>query len=169
MIQALKKKLKINASNSEHLKAALFDYFRFNRNMHCVTETPVFYRDTEDFVAFTKEEVYCVEVKVDKQDFLNDFKTKQKHVRGMQYDKFYFCVPESLEEFVLDYLKAYPGYGLIVVSDNAVTVKRNAKRNFELGENKFFTKSKRHYLFLRMSSELANEKIKKIAERGENE
>lgn len=167
MIQALKKKLKIDTSNSEHLKAALFDYFRFNRNMHCVTETPVFYRDTEDFVAFTKDEIYCVEVKVDKQDFLNDFKTKQKHTREMKFDKFYFCVPESLEEFVLDYLKAYSNYGLIAVSENTVTVKRNAKRNFQLGENKFFNKSKRRYLFLRMSSELANEKIKKIIERKE--
>ena len=165
MFQAFRKMLKIDATNSEHLKAALFDYFRFNRNMHCVTETPVFYRDTEDFVAFTKDEIYCVEVKVDKQDFINDFKTKQKHAREMKFDKFYFCVPESLEEFVLDYLKAYPNYGLITVSENTVTVKRNAKRNFALGENKFFNKSKRHYLFLRMSSELANEKIKKIIER----
>jgi len=165
LIQALKKKLRIDTLNSEHLKAALFDCFRFNRNMHCVTETPVFYRDTEDFVAFTKDEVYCIEIKVDKQDFLNDFKTKQKHMLEMKFDKFYFCVPESLEEFALDYLKAYSGYGLIVVSENAVSIKKNAKRNFELGENKFFTKSKRCYLFLRMGSELANEKVKKITGR----
>ena len=162
MFQALNKRIKIDQTNAAHLKAALFKYFRFERNMHCVTETPVFYKDTEDFIAFTKEEIYCIEVKVDKQDFLNDFKTKQKHVREMKFDKFYFCIPESLKEFALDYLKSYPNYGLIVVNDNAVSVKRNAKRNFKLGENRFFNKSKKRYLFLRMSSELANEKIKEI-------
>ena len=80
----------------------------------------------------------------------------------MKFDKFYFCIPESLGEFALDYLKSYPNYGLIVANDNAVSVKRNAKRNFKLGENRFFNKSKKRYLFLRMSSELANEKIKEI-------
>ena len=142
MFQALNKRIKIDQTNAAHLKAALFKYFRFERNMHCVTEIPVFYKDTEDFIAFTKDEVYCVEVKVDKQDFLNDFKTKQKHVREMKFDKFYFCVPESLEEFALDYLKPYPNYGLIVSNDSAVSVKKSAKRNFELGENKFLIKVK---------------------------
>lgn len=157
MWQAFYKKIDLDPNNiqADTIKVLLFKYFRFKRGLHCTTETDVFYRDIEDFVAFNDKEIYCVEIKTDKTDFLNDFKTKQKHKNPMKYDKFYFCVPMFLADFVIEYLKNYPKYGLIVIGADGLKVKKNAKQSNKSN----MSAAKYRYLLLRMSSELANEKI----------
>lgn len=168
MFEGLNKKILIDPKDSTQIKAALFRYFRFYKNMHCVTETNVLYRDIEDFVAFKGKEVYCVEIKTDKQDFLNDFKIKEKHRLSPRYDKFYFCVPEEMADFVEKYIKQYPRYGVIVVTPSEVKVTKRATRDNSKEFNPYFTPSKEHYLFKRLSSELANEKMKPLLVKKEN-
>lgn len=168
MFEGLNKKILIDPKDSTQIKAALFRYFRFYKNMHCVTETNVLYRDIEDFVAFKGKEVYCVEIKTDKQDFLNDFKIKEKHRLSPRYDKFYFCVPEEIADFVEKYIKQYPRYGVIVVTPSEVKVTKRATRDNSKEFNPYFTPSKEHYLFKRLSSELANEKMKPLLVKKEN-
>jgi hypothetical protein len=168
MFEGLNKKILIDPKDSTQIKAALFRYFRFYKNMHCVTETNVLYRDIEDFVAFKGKEVYCVEIKTDKQDFLNDFKIKEKHRLSPRYDKFYFCVPEEMADFVEKYIKQYPRYGVIVVTPSEVKVTKRATRDNSKEFNPYFTPSKERYLFKRLSSELANEKMKPLLVKKEN-
>lgn len=168
MFEGLNKKILIDPKDSTQIKAALFRYFRFYKNMHCVTETNVLYRDIEDFVAFKGKEVYCVEIKTDKQDFLNDFKIKEKHRLSPRYDKFYFCVPEEMADFVEKYIKQYPRYGVIVVTPSEVKVTKRATRDNSKEFNPYFTPSKEHYLFKGLSSELANEKMKPLLVKKEN-
>lgn len=168
MFEGLNKKILIDPKDSTQIKAALFRYFRFYKNMHCVTETNVLYRDIEDFVAFKGKEVYCVEIKTDKQDFLNDFKIKEKHRLSPRYDKFYFCVPEEMADFAEENIKKYPRYGIIVVTPSEVKVTKRATRDNSKEFNPYFTPSKERYLFKRLSSELANEKMKPLLVKKEN-
>ncbi|QCD44089.1 hypothetical protein [Campylobacter mucosalis] len=147
--------------DSQVIKSLLFKYFRFKRQMLCVSEAVVYYRDIEDFIAFNNNEIYCIEVKVDKSDFIKDFTTKEKHRKSMKYHKFYFCVPESLVDFSLAYLKNYPNYGLLVARNNKIESRKIAKSNKSVLkiEQKIYNS-----LILRMSSELANEKLKTLKE-----
>lgn len=168
MWEGLNKKILIDPKDSTQIKAALFRYFRFYKNMHCVSEINVLYRDIEDFVAFKGKEIYCVEIKTDKKDFLNDFKTKEKHRLSPRYDKFYFCVPEELVDFVEENIKKHPRYGIIVVTPSEVKVAKRATRDSSKEFNPYFTPSKERYLLKRLSSELANEKIKSLIIKKEN-
>lgn len=144
-------------SESDKLKAALFNYFRFKNSMHCTSEVICEYFtnntvDIEDFIAFNETDIICVEVKVTKSDFLADF-TKLKHKDfACRYTQFYFCVASEIQDFTLNYLKEnYNSYGLLICEDDKIKVIKKAKVN----KNLTFRRDKK-YLFLRMSSELAN-------------
>ena len=143
-------------TTEKDVAALLFGYFRFKRKMHCVTQISVFYKDIEDFIAFDKRKIYCVEIKVDKQDFLNDFKTKEKHKGFMYYDKFYFCVPVHLVDFAKEFLKDYPHYGLFAAYDKNIQSIVRAKGCRR--KHGFIRGDTYDLLVSRMSSELAREK-----------
>lgn len=154
--------------DSTDLKNLLFVYFRFKRGYHCVTEIPLLYRDIEDFIAFSDNEILCVEIKVDRQDFLNDFKTKEKHIKNGEtgYDKFYFCVPPSLISFSKNMLENYPNYGILSVKPYFVG--RNKKyeiysvKSAKVAENASNVKNSpeiMNKLYMRMSSELAQKRL----------
>ncbi|MDA3053217.1 hypothetical protein OFO01_07365 [Campylobacter sp. JMF_01 NE2] len=161
--QTTQTKKRDNAT-SDKMKALLFEYFRFSpKQLHCVSEVICEYFtnntvDIEDFLAFNETTRICVEVKVSKSDFLADF-TKLKHKDfAKKYTKFYFCVTSDLKDFALEYLREnYNNYGLFVYENNKIQVVKNAKIN----KNLTFLRDEK-YLFMRMSSELANEKIKII-------
>lgn len=118
-------------STSEGIKSNILSYLRFNRKMRAFTEYAHLggYSDIEDIVAFTSDmkDVWCIEVKCSKQDFLQDFKTKEKwqilqagaedesNYAKLFFSKLFFAVPKELEDFVIDYLKdRYPQVGVIV-------------------------------------------------------
>ncbi|MDA3056444.1 hypothetical protein [Campylobacter sp. CN_NA1] len=146
-----------NNGTSSKMKALLFKYFRFERKMHCISEFRCEYaNDIEDIIAFTKFERICVEIKISKNDFLADFKTKEKHANfAKRYTKFYFCVTQDLRDFVLEYLKDYPNYGLLIFNESGdyftIYVAKKAKDN----KATHFIRNIDE-LFRRMSSELAN-------------
>lgn len=152
-------KIDIDTKNSDHIKALLFKYFRFKRGYMCLTEIDLFSRDVEDFIAFKDSEIICVEVKVDRQDFLNDFKYKKKHNGEMKYNRFYFCISAELEYFVEEYLKEYPHYGILVANKREIILKRNAKK---ISKENLLDEKTKNRLYMRMSSELAGEKIDKL-------
>lgn len=144
-----------NNSTSLKIKALLFKYFRFERQMHCISEFRCEYtNDIEDIIAFTKFKRICVEIKTSKNDFLADFKTKEKHANfAKRYTKFYFCVTQDLRDFALEHLKEYPNYGLFIFNEIenyvAICVAKNAKNN----KATHFIRNIDE-LFMRMSSEL---------------
>ena len=146
---------KRNNATSDKMKALLFKYFRYERQMHCISEFRCEYKsDIEDIIAFTKFERICVEIKISKNDFLADFKTKEKHANfAKRYTKFYFCVTQDLKDFALEHLKEYPNYGLLIFNETenhiAICVAKNAKDNKVVQFNRSLDR-----LFLRMSSEL---------------
>lgn len=154
-----------NELNSKQIKVLLFSYFRFKRQFLGVVSEMQLLKDIddiEDFIAFKKDEIIGVEIKVSRSDFLADFNNKKKHKKYLTQDylyplnKFYFCVPILLSDFVEDFLsKNYPFYGLLVVRGNEIFVKRSAKR-LRGKQDIFSNKSLRDKLILRMSSELAN-------------
>lgn len=149
---------KRNNATSDKMKSLLFEYFRFSpKQMHCVSEVICEYftnktADIEDFIAFNENTRICVEIKTSKSDFLADF-AKLKHKDfAKRYTKFYFCVTAELKDFALEYLrKNYNNYGIFVYENNKVQVVKNAKIN----KNLTFLRDEK-YLFMRMSSELAN-------------
>ena len=149
---------------SDIMKALLFEYFRFSpKQLHCVSEVVCEYftnntADFEDFIAFNETTRICVEIKTSKSDFLADF-AKLKHKDfAKKYTKFYFCVTSDLKDFALEYLREnYNNYGLFVYENNKIQVVKNAKINKDLT----FLRDEK-YLFMRMSSELATQKMKEI-------
>ena len=157
---------KRNNATSDKMKSLLFEYFRFSpKQMHCVSEVICEYftnktADIEDFIAFNETSRICVEIKTSKSDFLADF-TKLKHKDfAKRYTKFYFCVTAELKDFALEYLRGnYNNYGLFIYENNEIWVVKNAKIN----KNLTFLRDEK-YLFLRMSSELATQKMKGVCD-----
>ena len=110
--------------NSQEIKLALMEYFRFKRNYICCSEFYL-YSGRSDVVAYDyKNNLIDIEIKISKSDFKKDFE-KRKHIYYINSDKynknylfpnkFIFCVPRELKEFALEYLKDYSMYGLLSI------------------------------------------------------
>lgn len=113
--------LKCGKLKSNKIKLALIDYFQ---NYFVATEFKSKIDGNEsidDFVAFNESLAIAVEIKITKGDFLKDFrKIKHKIPReNLYYNKFYFCVPEKIKDFVAEYLDKndFRDYGLLFVTD----------------------------------------------------
>lgn len=171
--------------DSNAIKSLLFEYFRFKKGfLGVTTEMALTANNIEDFVAFNKDEIVAVEIKVSKSDFKADFKKNKYSTFKMRCHKFYFCVPLSLKDFVLDYFKVHSNefnmncYGVLVVNDDlSISAVKKAhylreKGNiFKLYDGKedwwrrergeFVMDNLAYYLILNMSCELAKAKILK--------
>lgn len=168
--------------DSTIIKALLFDYFRFQRSFLGVLSEFNFNGNIEDFIAFKRNEVIAVEVKISKSDFKHDFIKRKYEKVSSPYHKFYFCVPNSLKDFGLEFLKQRDGnfldrakIGLLVIdSDLNVNVAKKAQLlqpksdifQIETNENSwnrggFVNENLIYYLIQQMSGELAKCKILK--------
>ncbi|EKL1317328.1 hypothetical protein PQO74_000447 [Campylobacter lari] len=105
-------------------------YFKFKRNFIAVLSEYKHNYYIEDIVAFTRDEIRAIEIKLSKSNFIADFKNKHsKHQisNDIFYNRFYFCMPFYLRKFALEYLKNYP-YGLLVIdSSRNVIVAKHSK------------------------------------------
>ena len=167
--------------NSNIIKSLLFDYFRFQRSFLGVLSEFNF-GNIEDFIAFKRNEVIAVEIKISKSDFKHDFVKRKYKQKSSPYHKFYFCVPSHLKDFGLEILKQRDGsfldrskIGLIVIdSDLNVNVAKKAQFlrpksdifQIETKENSwnrggFVNENLVYYLIQQMSGELAKCKILK--------
>lgn len=167
--------------NSNIIKSLLFDYFRFQRSFLGVLSEFNF-GNIEDFIAFKRNEVIAVEIKISKSDFKHDFVKRKYKQKSSPYHKFYFCVPSSLKDFGLEILKQRDGnfldrakIGLLVIDDNLnVNVAKKAQLlrpksdifQIETNENSwnrggFVNENLVYYLIQQMSGELAKCKILK--------
>lgn len=161
---------------TEEVKSNILSYLRFNRKMRAFTEYAHLggYNDIEDIVAFTSDlgDIWCIEVKCSKQDFLQDFKTKEKwqilqagtedtsSYAKLFFSKLFFAVPKELEDFVIDYLgDKYPQVGVIVPIGKKWGYARISKSAKTLSPHCVKSEQERNALresFLdRMSSEIA--------------
>lgn len=156
--------------NSSIIKALLFDYFRFNKGMlGALSEVRVSKNTYEDFVAFKKDEVVCVEIKISKSDFVQDFKKTKFALKEMNCHKFYYCVPMTLKDFVISYLKEHnkTQFGVLVCDEylNIITARKahylREKCNIFKDDEKAWVKGNfvmenlAYRLIQRMSCELA--------------
>ena len=167
--------------NSNIIKSLLFDYFRFQRSFLGVLSEFNF-GNIEDFIAFKRNEVIAVEIKISKSDFKHDFIKRKYKQKSSPYHKFYFCVPSHLKDFGLEILKQRDGsfldrakIGLLVIdSDLNVNVAKKAQflrpksDIFQIETNKnswnrggFVNENLIYYLIQQMSGELAKCKILK--------
>lgn len=167
--------------NSNIIKSLLFDYFRFQRSFLGVLSEFNF-GNIEDFIAFKRNEVIAVEIKISKSDFKHDFVKRKYKQKSSPYHKFYFCVPSHLKDFGLEILKQRDGsfldrakIGLLVIdSDLNVNVAKKAQFlcpksdifQIETNENSwnrggFVNENLAYYLIQQMSGELAKCKILK--------
>lgn len=160
------------STNSESIKRRLFKHLKCGKGYNLVvSEFVICGPDREDIVAIGDNEIIAVEIKTSKRDFLNDFK-KAKY-NGSQFfsivNKFYFCVPESLCEFVESTLKER---GL-----NNIGVLKASERAFYISSQKRATPYKNTFnsiceipnligIIKRAGSELANlyEKLEREAD-----
>ena len=168
--------------NSNIIKSLLFDYFRFQRSFLGVLSEFNFNGNIEDFIAFKRNEVIAVEVKISKSDFKHDFIKRKYKKESSPYHKFYFCVPSHLKDFGLEILKQRDGsfldrskIGLLVIdSDLNVNVAKKAQflrpksDIFQIEMNYsswnrggFVNENLAYYLIQQMSGELAKCKILK--------
>lgn len=167
--------------DSSLIKAILFDYFRFQRGYLGALSEFNFNGNIEDFIAFKRNEVIAVEVKISKSDFKHDF-VKQKYKKETSpYNKFYFCVPNALKDFALELLKQRDGnffdkakIGLMIIeNDLNINIAKKAQYLrlkgdiFEIDNSAyncggFVYDNLAHYLIQQMSCELAKCKILKI-------
>ncbi|EAI7269846.1 hypothetical protein B0619_07360 [Campylobacter lari] len=119
----------LNFSSAE-VKLLLMKYFKFKRNFIAVLSEYKHNHYIDDIVAFTRDEIRAIEIKLSKSDFIADFRNKHsKHQisNDIFYNRFYFCVPFYLGKFALEYLKNYP-YGLLVIdSSRNVIVAKHSK------------------------------------------
>lgn len=167
--------------NSNIIKSLLFDYFRFQRSFLGVLSEFNF-GNIEDFIAFKRNEVIAVEIKISKSDFKHDFVKRKYKQKSSPYHKFYFCVPSHLKDFGLEILKQRDGsfldrskIGLLVIdSDLNVNVAKKAQflrpksDIFQIEMNYsswnrggFVNENLAYYLIQQMSGELAKCKILK--------
>lgn len=166
--------------DSSLIKAILFDYFRFQRGYLGTLSEFNFNGNIEDFIAFKRNEVVAIEVKISKSDFKHDFVKKKYKKQSTPYHKFYFCVPNSLKDFALEFLKQRDGsfwdkvkIGLLII-DNDLNVNVAKKAQYlrpksdifqiETNYNSwnrggFVDENLIYYLIQQMSCELAKAKI----------
>lgn len=155
-------KINDNKVNSTKIKLSIMKNYRYIKQYHlCATEVlksdVLVYEDN-------KKIFHEIEVKISKQDFLNDFKKKKYKENGRKYlikpNMFSFCVPEDMKEFCLQYLKDnYNDYGLIVYYpyvDEIKIVKRAKHINISDNDYKFNINA----LYKRLSSEVITLRIK---------
>ncbi len=136
------------AETAKYVTAVIVNYWRFSR-AHKYIATEAGWGISADVLSSDGKSVYETEVKVDKHDFLRDFK-KHKHFTYERAlgnkvvfcpKRFYFAVPESLSEWALETLESRKSkYGLIVVkvegaegylSERAKVLKRAKKLHDE--------------------------------------
>lgn len=114
--------MKSHKLTSTDLKLALLEYFRFKRQAICVDEC-----QNVDIMIDTGKEIIEIETKISKSDLKADLKktigrTKKHDAYAnprsnswLKPNKFYFCVPDYLEEFALKFAKDInPKYGVFV-------------------------------------------------------
>lgn len=149
--------------NSTKIKYALLQYFAFKRGYYCCTEFNYSGNISDVFCLDKKgKEIIDIEVKISKQDFLNDFKKKEmkhkmfeknfkeKYQHRYYPNKFYFCVPKELTEYVKTYLTENnkTWYGIIEIDevyingklnfDRLVNIIRPAKKMFDVTDTNSF-------------------------------
>ena len=109
-----------NLDESNKIKTALMEYFRYKKGMMLVCSEGI---NNADINALDEKCLIEVEIKISKQDFQKEFKTSlvsniwdlkaRKHrnyatsITSPFYivpNKFYFCVPEEISAWALEYL-----------------------------------------------------------------
>lgn len=141
-----------------------------------LSEVRVSKNNYEDFVAFKKDEVVCVEIKISKNDFVQDFKKAKFTLDEMNRHKFYYCVPIILKDFVINYLKEHnkTKFGVLALDEhlNIITAKKahylrekcNIFKDDEKAwiEGNFVMDNLAYRLMQRMSCELATNWVLKL-------
>lgn len=151
---------------SDTIKLELMKFLRFRKQYDCVCSEGV---NNADISAIKNQKLIEIEIKISKSDFKNELKHKAwkhdkykdkqalKNTDWMRIpNKFFFCVPQEMEEWALKEMENINlKYGLIVWQEGLVYIRRQAMHlhndklnNFVLVE---FSK--------RITSELINLKI----------
>jgi len=170
--------LKTEKITAERIKDSFFYIYRFTRGLFVASE--VSYKgnisdivlSTKDFSRYTN-----IEIKISKSDFLHDFEKDRYKLEksGITYPfhKFYFCVPSSLVSFALNYLNLnYKEAGLIECTNSCFDSKNPLIRSLHVVKKAYTlvsesiedVKNFKYTFILRLTSELANEKLKKYKE-----
>lgn len=130
----MSKKIKLSnfkgSKLTNFIKLQCMKYFRFDRQFELVCTECI---NNADVNAISPTSLIEVEVKISKNDFLNEFDNKSKiktYKHKVQNNEckpkkgyirpnyFYFCTTKELQEFILDYLNTYyPKYGLLICDE----------------------------------------------------
>lgn len=133
--------------NSTDIKILLMEYYRFEKQHICSSETPMFV-GISDIIAYDfKESLIDVEIKISKADLLKDCqKLKHKYYNeGIPSrrkklnipNKFYFCVPKELESIaVKEAERINSKYGVIVIEGKNLTFVKRAYKLHDIPVNK---------------------------------
>ena len=134
-------------TDSKEIKCSLMHYYRNKRSMLACCEIYVLHGRIADFLADSKKNVFEVEIKTSRSDFIQEFKNKKdkhdsynnknfikKHDWQKRPNYFYICVPGYLLEFVKEYIELnYPNYGVMLYdpegwyADRIMVIKRAKK------------------------------------------
>lgn len=158
-------------NTADKIKTALMEYFRYKNGMELVCSEGI---NNADINALNNDVLIEVEIKISKEDFKKEFKCtsksffldckERKHknyaepekcVRYIVPNKFYFCVPENLYMWALDYLKdKNPKYGLMIYKPSSFLHKIVVKKSARKIHNKIPTDRTKLLVTKRATSEL---------------
>lgn len=154
--------------NSKTIKAVVLAYYRYHRNYFVSTETDVT-GGIADVLAVSKDGSISVEVEVKTSlaDLKNEWTTKAlKHMklqestnRAGKANYYFIAVPQRIVDKVLEDIDLHgdPRYGVMSVSEEfQLTIVRQGKRL-----NKANNEKLTHRIFLRATSELVNDYVKR--------
>lgn len=122
---------------SDIIKLELMKFLRFQKQYDCVCSEGV---NNADISAIKNNKLIEIEIKISKSDFKNELKhksSKHEKYKDMQAlkntdwmripNKFFFCVPQEMEEWALQEMeKINFKYGLIVYQEGFIYVRRQA-------------------------------------------
>lgn len=122
---------------SDIIKLDLMKFLRFQKQYDCVCSEGV---NNADISAIKNQKLIEIEIKISKSDFKNELKHKSwkhdkykdlqalKNTDWMRIpNKFFFCVPQEMEEWVLKEIENINfKYGLIVWQEGFVYIRRQA-------------------------------------------
>lgn len=122
---------------SDIIKLDLMKFLRFQKQYDCVCTECV---NNADISAIKNQKLIEIEIKISKSDFKNELKHKSwkhdkykdtqalKNTDWMRIpNKFFFCVPQEMEEWALKEIENINfKYGLIVWQEGLVYIRRQA-------------------------------------------
>lgn len=143
--------------SADDIKNIIVHYYIEKRKFLCAVTEFKLGGNIADVLAINDNEIVEIEVKISKQDFLNDFKKEKHNLSLKAANRFYYAIPEHLYNFVCSYLEKhnYNDIGIIIINKNLNVV---IKKPAELIQDNYIVNN--DYLIKKVLTKLSLDSVK---------